>query len=76
MLLDLGARDREVRAERGQDLDRGLGVVAQQPEQDVLGADVVVVEQQCFFLGVDHDTACGVGEPLEQLDHLEDGGSV
>ena len=36
-------------------------------EQDVLGADVVVVEQPRFFLGQNHDPACPVGEPLEQL---------
>ena len=73
-LLDLGAGGREPDAERGEDLYRRLGVVAQQAEQDVLRADVVVVEQQGLFFGVDHDAAGGVGEPLEQLDHLGCGG--
>jgi heptaprenyl diphosphate synthase len=38
-----------------------------EPEQDVLGADVVVVEEPCFFLG-EHDDATGsVREPFEQV---------
>jgi len=36
-----------------------------QPEQDVLGTDVVVVEQARFFLRQDHNPACTVGESLE-----------
>ncbi len=35
-------------------------------EEDVLGADVVVVEQPGLFLGQDHHPAGSVGEPLEQ----------
>ena len=36
-------------------------------EQDVLGADVVVVEHPGLFLGQDDDPASPVGEPLEHL---------
>ncbi|WP_456514939.1 helix-turn-helix domain-containing protein [Agrococcus sp. UYP33] len=36
-----------------------------EPEQDVLRADVVVVEQLRLFLGEHHDAASAVGESLE-----------
>jgi hypothetical protein len=36
-------------------------------EQDVLGADVVVVEHPGFFLSQDHDSARPVGKSLEHL---------
>ena len=36
-----------------------------QPEQDVLGADVVVVKHPGLFLGQDHNAPRGLGEPLE-----------
>jgi hypothetical protein len=39
-----------------------------QAEQDVLGSDVVVVEQARFLLGEDHDSSGSVGEALEQND--------
>ena len=48
-----------------------------QAEQDVLGADVVVVEQARFFLRQDHDPPGPVGEafehvrPFQKLDDLE-----
>src|SRR5699024_9225048 len=34
-------------------------------EEDVLGPDVVVVEEACLLLGQDHDPAGPVGEPFE-----------
>ena len=37
-----------------------------QAEEDVLGADVVVVQQARFFLGQNHDPACPIGKPFEQ----------
>jgi hypothetical protein len=37
-----------------------------QPEQDVLGADVVVIEQSCFFLRQDDNTTGPIGESFEQ----------
>jgi hypothetical protein len=37
-----------------------------QPEQDVLGADEVVVEEPRLFLGQDEDSSGSVGEALEQ----------
>jgi hypothetical protein len=36
-------------------------------EQDVLGPDVVVVEEPSFFLGQDDDPACSVGKAFEHL---------
>jgi hypothetical protein len=40
---------------------------ADQAEQDVLGADVVVVEHAGLFLSQDHNPPRPVGEPLEHL---------
>ena len=47
-------------------LGRMLNAAEQQAEQQVLGADVVVVEQPRLFLGEYHDPAGPVGETLEQ----------
>jgi hypothetical protein len=38
-----------------------------QAQEDVLGADVVVVEHPGLFLGQDNHTAGSVGEPFEHL---------
>jgi hypothetical protein len=38
-----------------------------QPEQQVFGADVVVVEELSLLLGEHHDPPRPVGEPLKQL---------
>ena len=39
----------------------------QQSEEDVLGADVAVVEEPRFLLGQHHDPAGSIGEALKQL---------
>ena len=36
-----------------------------EPEKDVLGADVMVVEKASFFQGQDYDSASPLGESLE-----------
>jgi hypothetical protein len=64
-LLDLLAHGVERDAERLQGLGRDALTLVDQPEQDVLGADVVVVEHPGLFLGQDDDAAGAVGEPLE-----------
>ena len=50
---------------------QGLGgdpfPLVDQPEQDVLGADVVVVEHPRLFLGEDHDPPGPVGEALKHF---------
>ena len=50
---------------------KGLGgdalALADQAEQDVLGADVVVVEHPGLFLSQDHNPPRPVSEPLEHL---------
>jgi hypothetical protein len=38
-----------------------------QTQEEVLGADVVVVEHPGLFLGQDDDSAGSVGEPFEHL---------
>src|SRR5271165_4456155 len=50
---------------RGQGPGRRAPPLVQQAYQEVLGADVVVVEHACFLLGEDHDAPRLVGEPLE-----------
>src|SRR5580704_13381736 len=51
--------------QRLQRLGRDTFALTQEAEQDVLGADVVVVEQPGFFLRQDHHPARPVGKPLE-----------
>ena len=45
-----------------------------QPEQDVLRADVVVAEEASLFLRQNHDSTSPVGEPLEHRSRLQDAG--
>ena len=74
-LGDVGAEEVEDLLAHGLELDaqvrehlRGLAVaLPDEPEQDVLGPDVVVVQQARLFLGEDHDPASSVGEALEHL---------
>ena len=49
-------------------LGRDALALVDQAEQDVLGPDVVVVEEARLFLREDHDPSCSVGEALEQDD--------
>ena len=52
----------------------GLGgdalALVDEAEEDVLGADVVVVQEACFLLRQHDDPAGPVGEAFEQLDRL------
>ena len=64
-LLDLRAHGLERDAERLERLGRDALTLVDQAEQDVLGADVVVVEQARFFLRQDHDPSGPVGEAFE-----------
>ena len=65
-LLDLAACGLQRDAEGLQALGGHALTLVDQPEQDVLRADVVVVEQPRLFLGEYHDPPGPVGEPLEQ----------
>ena len=67
-LFDLGAHGLQRDAERLERLGGDAFALVDQPEQDVLGPDVVVVEQPRFLLGEDHDPSSSVGEALEQND--------
>ena len=69
-LLDLGAHGLERDAERLERLGGDAFALVDQPEQDVLGADVVVVEQARLFLRQDDDSAGPIGEAFEQGDCL------
>ena len=64
-LLDLLADRLERDAERLERLGGDAFALVDQAEQDVLGADVVVVEHPGFFLSQDDDPPRAVGEPLE-----------
>ena len=65
--LDLLAHHFQADPERLQRLRRRPGVLQGQPEQDVLGTYVVVLEQPGLFLGQDQNPPRPVGEPLEHL---------
>ena len=64
-LLDLGADGLERDAERLERLGGDALALVDQAEQDVLGADVVVVEQARFFLRQDDHSAGSIGEAFE-----------
>ena len=64
-LLDLRAHGLERDAERLERLGRDALTLVDQAEQDVLGPDVVVVEEARLFLREDHDPSGPVGEALE-----------
>ena len=64
-LLDLLADALEGDAEALQGLRGDALTLVDQAEQDVLGADVVVVEHPGLFLGQDDNPSRSVGEPLE-----------
>ena len=75
-LLDLAAYSLERDAERFERLGGDAFALVDQPEQDVLGADVVVVQQARFFLRQNHDPTGPIGEPFEQLRASRSGGFV
>jgi hypothetical protein len=47
-----------------------------QTEKDVLGTDVVVVQETCFLLSQDNDSAGPVCEALEQGNRLSGSGGT
>ena len=57
----------EVDAEALETTSSDALALVDQPEEDVLGADVVVVEETSFFLSKDHDSSCPVREPLKHV---------
>ena len=64
-LLDLAAHGLERDAETLERLRRDALTLVDQPEQDVLGADVRVIEQTRLFLGENDDPAGSVSEAFE-----------
>ena len=62
----LGADALDGDVERLEDAGGEALLLAEQPEQDVLGPDVVVLERARFFLREDHDLA---GPFCESLEH-------
>src|SRR4051794_6870507 len=66
-LLDLLADALERDAQGLQCLGGDAFALVDQAQEDVLGADVVVVEHPGLFLGQDNNAAGSVGEPFEHL---------
>lgn len=64
-VLDFEARRLQRDAHGPQRLRRQTVSIVKQSEQDVLSADVAVVEHPGLFLSQDHDPPCAVGEVLE-----------
>jgi hypothetical protein len=64
-LLDLEADLAQVDIEVLEDVGPDAGAFLDQPEQDVLGPDVLVVEPLGFLVGQGHDLACAIGEAFE-----------
>ncbi len=69
-LLDLLANAFERNAQTLESLGRDALSLVDQPEQDVLGADVVVVEHAGLFLGQHDHPAGSVGKSLEHVSSL------
>ena len=65
VFFDLSAHGFQGDAEALQSLGRDAIAFVDQPEQDVLGANVVVRQHACFFLGQHDDSTSAIGEPLE-----------
>ena len=66
-LNDLAADGFEVDAETFERASGDAFTLVDQPEKDVLGADVVVVEETRLFLGEDDDPPGPVCESLEHV---------
>ena len=66
-LLDLLAHGLEADPERLERLGRDALALVDEAEQDVLGADEVVVEQSRLLLGQDQDPSGSVSESFEQV---------
>ena len=64
-LLDLLAHRFEADTERLERLGRHALTLVDEAQQDVLGADEVVVEQSRFFLGQDQDSSGSVSKTFE-----------
>jgi hypothetical protein len=65
-LFHLAANRFEADAERLEGLGRDAFTLMNKAEQDVFGTDVVVVQETCFLLGEDHDSAGPVCKSFEQ----------
>ena len=66
-LLDLLAHGLETDPQGFQGLRRHAFTLVDEAQQDVLGADVVVIEHPGFFLSQDHNPPRSVGKPLEHI---------
>jgi hypothetical protein len=72
-LLHLFADGLEADPERFECLGRDALTLVDQAQEDVLGADEVVIEKPRFLLGKYQDSSGSVGEAFEQVDRLLSG---
>src|SRR5262249_30503766 len=75
-LFDLATDGLERDAERLERLRGDALALVDEAEEDVLGADVVVVQETCFLLSQDDDSAGPVCEALEQGNRLSGSGGT
>ena len=68
--VHLAANRLEADVQRLEGLRGHTFTLVDQSEEDVLGADVIVVEEARFLLGEDHHPASPVSEAFEQGDRL------
>ena len=68
--LDRGADLVQLHAQVGKHLGGDAIAFAHQSEEDVLGADIVVVEAVGFFLCERQHAACALGELVEPIGHV------
>ena len=66
-LDDLGTHGFEIDSETFEAAGGDAFAFMYQPEQDVLGADVIVIEEPGFLLCEDHDPSGSVGEPFKHV---------
>src|SRR5262249_2845123 len=69
-LFDLATDGLEAEVRRLEGLRGDALTLMDEPEQDVLGADVVVVQEARFLLGQDHHPTSPVSEAFEQENRL------
>ena len=74
-LLDFEAYLAQVHVQVLQDVGADAGAFLDQPEQDVLGADVLVVESLGLLVGQRHDLSGPIREPFKHVHLLSAGGA-
>ena len=64
---DLGAHRIEVDTEAFETASRNALTFVYQPKQNVLGTDVIVVEEPSLFLREDYNSPCPISKPFKHV---------